>query len=202
MSIRIYLDKKILNKELNTQIDYEKCSELSEEGENKINTPRESYTKINDLSTKKILNKSTSRYSRNNPSTTDKLSNYSSNSYFVDKKISSEIEREYVIEECTEYKIRTPVKKESINSNTSSSLNHDINTNVGPYTSFIYDESRSFKEENYKKISLKNEDENDSKSNSYEKYVGLNNVRKNLNEDFNKSQIEFSTGSVSKQYIF
>jgi hypothetical protein len=190
MSIRINLDNKTLNKERYPTNEYEESSDWNEEEENNINTPRGSCVKINDLSKKKILVRSTSGYSRNNPSTTDKLSNNSLDSYFKadkNKFESYEIEREYVIEGCEDYKIRTPVKKDTSNSN------QDLKTNVGPENSPIIDKSISHKER-YSECS-------DHESRSNKKYAGLKSVAKNLNVDFNKVQLEFSTSKDSKQYI-
>jgi hypothetical protein len=185
MSIRIDFQKnknKTLKKEADTSIDCEECTDWTDKGEDIINTPRQSEMNTNDLSKKRNLNTSFSRASKNHPSTTDKLSNNSMDSNFIiDKNFSpNETEMEFVIEECAPYKIRTPVKNDSIISN------DDVNTDVGQ---FILKDEKS------------NLNTNSEKSQTKINFNCLESVVKNLNDDFNKIKIEFSLSNDSKQYI-
>ena len=185
MSIRINLENKTF-KEPHVNHAYEEYSEGDGGVSEKINALRQSTIKVNDLSKKKGCSESSGRWSNINPSTTDKLSNYSLDSN-ISNKISStyETEKEFVIDECPESKIRTPVKNES------QDTKHDTNPQ---------EEQKKFS----KKKIIENNNPFDKAINPKFKlnYPDLNSVVKNLNEDFNKLQHECSTSRDSKQYIY
>jgi hypothetical protein len=187
MSIRINLENKTF-KEPHVNHAYEEYSEGDGGVSEKINTPRQSTLKVNDLSKKKSYCNSSGRWSNLNPSTTDKLSNYSLDSN-ISNKISSlyEPEKEFIIDECPESKIRTPVK------NDSQDTKHEHDTNP-------QQERNKFS----KKIIIEKNNPFDKAINPKLKlnYPDLNSVVKNLNEDFNKLQHECSTSRDSKQYKY
>ena len=191
MSIRINFQNnknKTYKKRVNTSKEDEDCTDCLDKDDERINTPRQSETKTNDLSKKKILNTSASQEkSRNHPSTTDKLSNCTTDSNFeTDQKFSAnEVEREFVIEECPEYLIRTPEKKDSGISN------HDIGTREVLVNNFAQSQDEKIYSNSSKFL--------DTKTNT-----GIDNLKsvvKNLNDDFKKIEIEFNCTKDSKQYI-
>jgi len=182
MSIRINLDNKTF-KEPHVNHAYEEYSEGEGGVSDKINTPRELKIKINDLSKKKGRCDLSGRWSNINPSTTDKFSNYSLDSN-ISNKISSayETEKEFVIEDCTESKIKTPVKNDSPH------CNHDTNSKDNQKIfskKMLIEKNNSYNKSTNPKIKLN--------------YPDLNSVVKNLNEDFIKHQHECSTSMDSKQ---
>jgi len=193
MSIRINFQNnfnKTYKREVNTSLVDEDCTDCLDKDDERINTntPRLSETKTNDLSKKKILNTSASQgKSRNHPSTTDKLSNCTADSNFViDQKFSSnEGEREYVIEECSEYMIRTPEKKDS------GMLNHDICTTVRIVNNISQSHDQQIYSNSLKFLETKTNTGIDN----------LKSVVKNLNDDFKKIEIEFNCTKDSKQYV-